>query len=162
MPSARTLHVACVFGALLAMVVPAPANAQTGDGQLAAASAFAKQIVRLIGENRYAEAWASLYPLHQEAAPLDRYVACEDLTPIPGRITSLRTMRAWHAPVDIAGLPDRIPGTKVTLRIVITDASIAARAIIVKTVGIVRAGERWAWMLPPERYAAYLAGTCPR
>ena len=90
-----------------------------------------------------------------------RYVECENLTPIPGRITSVRALRTWSAPAHVAGLADPVPGMKVKLRIVISEASIPARTVVVKTVAVVRVPQRWAWMLPPARYAAYAAGECP-
>lgn len=150
----------CVLGAFLALA-PAPASGRAVPSRLAAASAFAAHIVRLIGENRYAEAWNSLHPLHQQAAPLERYVACENLTPIPGRIASIRTLRVWDTPVRVAGLPERVRGAKVKLRIVVSDPSALERTAVVKTVGVVRVAGRWAWLLPPSRYDAYAAGECP-
>jgi hypothetical protein len=154
---------ALILAAALAIAVSVPTNATGAEkNRLGSASAFARRIVRLIGENRYAEAWRSLYPLHQQAAPLDRYIACENLTPIAGSITSLRALRAWDAPVDVAGLPNPVAGAKVTLRVVIADPSIRARTVFVKTVGLVTVQKRWTWLLPTDRYAAYLAGICPQ
>jgi hypothetical protein len=147
---------------VLALGLSAPQTADAGKNHLATASAFASRIVRLIGENRYADAWVDLHPLHQQAAPLDRYVECENETPIPGRITSLRTLRTWDAPVHVAGITNPIRGTKVTLRIVIADASIPARVVVITTVGLVRVAQHWVWLLPAARYAAYLAGDCPQ
>jgi hypothetical protein len=143
---------------------PAASSAVAGGrtGQNAhGARTFAIRIVRLLGSNRYAEAWASLHPLHQQVAPLARYVECENLTPIPGRITSVQALRTWSAPAQVAGLADPVPGMKVKLRIVISEASISARTVVVKTVAVVRVPQRWAWLLPPARYAAYAAGECP-
>ena len=152
----------CLVVAVLALGPSATASANDGKGHLAEASAFASRIVRLIGQNRYAEAWTSLHPLHQEAAPLDRYVACENLTPIPGQITSVRALRTWDASVRVAGITDPVQGTKVTLRIVIKNAAIPAKVAVVKTVGLVQVDQHWVWLLPEARYAAYLAGTCPQ
>jgi len=152
--------------ALVAISLGGPAASRALAGGAAGqnaqgARAFAIRIVRLLGSNRYAEAWASLHPLHQEVAPLSRYVECESLTPIPGRITSIRALRTWSAPAQVAGLADPVPGMKVKLRIVISEASIPARTVVVKTVAVVRVPQRWAWLLPPSRYAAYAAGECP-
>jgi hypothetical protein len=151
-----------VLAALIGLGNVTPAPAAVGNNRRATASAFASRIVRLIGENRYAEAWASLHPLHQQVVPLERYVECENLTPVPGQITSLRTLRAWNAAVDVAGLPSPVPGTKVKLRIVLADASIPARVVVVKTVALVKVARHWVWSLPRARYAAYLAGDCPQ
>jgi hypothetical protein len=152
--------------AFVAISLGSPAASSAVDrgvtGQNAkGARAFAIRIVRLLGSNRYAEAWASLHPLHQEVAPLARYVECENLTPIPGRITSVRALRTWSAPAHVAGLSAPVPGMKVKLRIVISEASISAQTVVVKTVAVVRVPQRWAWLLPAARYAAYAAGECP-
>jgi hypothetical protein len=158
----RTARSACVLATLLALGICTPKSADAGSNRFADARAFAARIVHLIGENRYAEAWVSLHPLHQQAAPLERYVQCENLTPIVGRITSIRTLRAWDALVHVAGLPNPVRGMKVTLRIVIADASIPARVVVVKTVGLVKVAQHLVWLLPAARYAAYLAGECPQ
>ena len=152
----------CLVVALLTLSLSAAQSANVGKSHFAEVSTFASRIVRLIGENRYAEAWASLHPLHQLAAPIERYVECENLTPITGLITSVRRLRVWDAPVHVAGLPSPVRGTKVTLRIVIVDDSIPARIVVVKTVGLVQVARRWVWLLPADRYAAYLAGDCPQ
>jgi len=151
-----------VCATVLAFGVVAPQTAEAGQKRLPAPSAFASRIVRLIGENRYADAWLDLHPLHQQAAPLERYVACENETPIPGRVTSVRTLRVWDAPVHVSGITNALPGTKVRLRIVISDAPIPASVVVVKTVELVPVAEHWVWLLPPARYAAYLAGDCPQ
>jgi hypothetical protein len=136
-------------------------HAANDRGRFAQAGAFATRIVRLIGANRYAEAWNSLLPLHQQAAPVERYVLCENETPIPGRVAAVRVLRVWDAPVRVAGVADPARGTKVTVRIEIADESIPARVAVVKTISLVRAAHHWAWLLPAPRYAAYVAGTCP-
>jgi hypothetical protein len=145
---------------VLALAAPQPAAA--GNDRLASAGAFALRIVRLIGANDYADAWTYLHPLHQQAAPRDRYVECENQTPIPGAITRIKIVRAWDASVHVAGLGTPVAGTKVMLRLVITDASIPAQVTVTKTVGLTQVSRRWVWMLPADRYAAYVAGECPR
>jgi hypothetical protein len=152
--------------ALVAILLGRPAASRAVDGGVEAhdahgARTFAIRVVRLLGSNRYAEAWAGLHPLHQEVAPLARYVECENLTPIPGRVTSVRALGTWSAPAHVAGLAAPVPGMKVKLRIVISEESIPARTVVVKTVAVVRVPQRWAWLLPPVRYAAYAAGECP-
>ena len=158
----RVWIVPTVCATVLALGLLAPQTADAGRNHRATASAFASRIVLLIGENRYADAWVDLHALHQQAAPLDRYVQCENETRIPGRITSVRTLRTRDAPVHVAGITNPIRGTNVTLRIVIAAASIPARVVVVKTVGLVRVAQHWVWLLPPARYAAYLAEDCPQ
>jgi hypothetical protein len=136
-------------------------DAANGHGRFASARAFATRIVRLIGADRYAEAWNSLLPLHQQAAPLERYVLCENETPIPGRVAAVRVLRVWDAPVRVAGLADPVRGTKVKVRIEIADESIRARVAVVKTISLVPVAHHWVWLLPAARYAAYIAGNCP-
>jgi hypothetical protein len=137
------------------------ADAASDHGRFASAGALATRIVRLIGANRYAEAWNSLLPLHQQAAPLERYVLCENETPIPGRVTAVRMLRVWDAPVRVAGVGDPVRGTKVKVRIEIADESIPARVTVAKTIGLVPVAHHWAWLLPAARHAAYFASNCP-
>ena len=136
-------------------------HAANDRGRFAQAGAFATRIVRLIGANRYAEAWNSLLPLHQQAAPLERYVLCENETPIPGRVTAVRVLRIWDAAVRVAGVADPVRGTKVKVRIEIADESLPARVVVGKTISLVPVAHHWVWLLPAARYAAYVAGTCP-
>ncbi len=114
------------------VVLPAPACALADRNHPVDAGTFAARIVRLIAENDYADAWVFLHPLHRRAAPLERYVQCENLTPIRARLGSVRAIRV------IDGAP------------------------IVETVGLVPAAHGWVWLLPAARYAAYLAGGCPQ
>jgi len=138
------------------VVLPAPACALADRNHPVDAGTFAARIVRLIAENDYADAWVFLHPLHRRAAPLERYVQCENFTPIRARLGSVRAIRVRRALVRVAGTPEPLNGTKVTLRIVIDGAP------IVETVGLVPAAHGWVWLLPAARYAAYLAGGCPQ
>ena len=78
---------------------PASASGRRAD--------FLMRIVQLLAANRYAEAWPSLNPLQQSIAPLQTYVACESLSPVPGHLVSLRTMRVRRETVRV--LPERPP-----------------------------------------------------
>jgi hypothetical protein len=107
---------------------------------------FLSHVVRLLVANRYADAWYSLDPADQELAPEPVYVACESLTPIPGRLVALRALRVGH---------DRI-GVAVRFRLRIADMGAATTVDL--TAHAVVAGRRWAWILPPARRALYRDG----
>jgi len=144
-----------------ALVLPTGTSAAGATRDLIRARMLAVRVVGLVVQNRYAEAWASLYPLHQQAAPLDRYVACENESAITVGLAGVRVLRVWTAAVRAAGAPRSITGAKVRLRIVLADESLSEQFALVKTVSLVRVAGRWAWILPPARYAAYAAGDCP-
>jgi hypothetical protein len=108
---------------------------------------FLSHAVRLLAANRYADAWKSLDPADQKLAPEPVYVACESLTPIPGRLVSLRVTRVGH---------DRI-GVVVRFRLRLAAPGLPEEAVALTAHAVV-AGHRWAWILPPARRALYRAG----
>jgi hypothetical protein len=108
---------------------------------------FLSHIVRLLVENRYANAWKWLDTADQKLAPKPVYVACESLTPIPGHLVSLRTVGVGH---------DRI-GVVVHFRLQIGEAGFSPTTVALNAHAVV-AGRRWAWILPPARRALYRQG----
>ena len=107
---------------------------------------FLSHVVRLLVANRYADAWQSLDPADRQLAPEPVYVACESLTPIPGRLASLRALHVGH---------DRV-GVAVRFRLRIAEAGFTTTVVL--TAHAVVAGRRWAWILPPARRALYRDG----
>lgn len=103
-----TACAAILVGATAIVGTSAAATARRQRPHPAGAPAdFLTRIVQLLAANRYAEAWPSLNPLQQSIAPLQTYVACESLSPVPGHLVSLRTMRVRQETVRV--LPERPP-----------------------------------------------------
>jgi len=122
--------------------------------------AFVERVVRLVSANRYREAWQSLNPLHQRAAPLSRYVYCEQLTPIPGSLTSLRILSVARSQVNVTSNIRR-DGYAVEVRLVIAGRPVPEGVVITHVFHAVASAGEWTWVLPPARLAAYRHGRCP-
>ena len=105
----------------------------------------------MVSENRYAEAWTYLYPAQQRLVLRERYAVCEQLTPIPGRLVSIRATRVWQDSI----------GTVVSFRLRIAGAPVQEGVPVTVTAHAVRTEGHWAWLLPRERLARYRADRCP-
>jgi hypothetical protein len=121
---------------------------------------FLKGVVRQIAGNHYARAWESLAPVQKRLVPKGEYVRCESATPIPGRLTSLKVVRTFDEPVQIAGADATVVSTAVTFRLKITEAALHDSVVLTHTVHAVPSGTRWAWILPPDRLELHRSGTC--
>jgi hypothetical protein len=121
---------------------------------------FLEGVITAIAANDYAQAWQSLHPFHQAAAPEEEYVACEALSPIPGTLESLLPVRVRRRPVTVAGLPTTVRGVAVTFRLRFADRALRAHAAVTLTASAVRVDGRWAWMLPLARYELYRDDAC--
>ena len=123
---------------------------------------FATRIVQLIAENRYADAWTSLYPAHQQVAPRKVYVGCELRSPIPGHLASVHVLRIYDTPAALGG-GRFAPSKAVVMRIEISagEALAAPPVVVNNTVHAVPVHGRWRWILPAWRLEEYRAGHCP-
>ncbi len=137
--AALSLSTVLLAGAGVASSAPQPHGSPTH---------FLARIIRLLAANRYAEAWKWLDPSDQRLAPEPVYVACESLTPVPGRLVSLRTLHVGH---------DRI-GVAVRFQLHFAEDGIPQVTTVVLTAHAIIAGHRWAWILPPARRALYRRG----
>ncbi len=136
------------------------AEAAAHLGAPGGASAFVRRVVRLIAENRYDEAWPLLHPAHRRAAGRNEFVRCERLSPIPGVVVSVRAGAAVDEPVLVTAGELR-PSRAVPVEVVLLDVATSERIVVRDNVHAIRVGGRWAWVLPPERFAHYRADTCP-
>jgi hypothetical protein len=150
----RLLIVALVF-AVAVVALSRPAGAQRQDPV-----AFLSQTLRLIAANRYAEAWQTLHPLDRAVAPLDAYVRCEALSPIPGRLASLRVLDVRRELVRIAPRAARQPSVAVRFRLTIAGAAVPAGVVVTPTVHAVAVDGGWAWILPLRRFELYRTNGC--
>jgi hypothetical protein len=146
----RLLIVAFVFAAL-----SAPAGAQRQDPV-----AFLSQTLRLIAGNRYTEAWQTLHPLDRAVAPLDAYVRCESLSPIPGHLTSLRVLDVRRELVRVAPHGALQTSVAVRFRLTIAGPAVPAGIVVTPTVHAVAVDGGWAWILPLHRFELYRTSGC--
>jgi hypothetical protein len=122
--------------------------------------AFLRATVAQIAANDYAGVWETLLPAQQKLVPRPRYVRCESASPIPGRLASLRVLGARDEQIEVAGTHGLSATKAVTVRIVITEPRLEESVVVVHTVHAVRAGDRWAWILPPKRLALDSSANC--
>lgn len=121
---------------------------------------FLKGVVRQIAGNHYARAWESLAPIQKRLVPESEYVRCESASPIPGRLTSLKVVRTFDEPVQVAGADTTVTSAAVTFRLEITQPVLHDSVVLTHTVHAVPTGTRWAWILPPDRLELHRSGTC--
>jgi hypothetical protein len=122
--------------------------------------AFVEHVVRLVAANRYREAWEGLNPVDQRVVPLTAYVSCETLTPIPGRLVSLRVLSVTRSAVDLTPTA-RVSGVAVRLRLVIAGHALPQGVVIEHVFHAVASNGSWTWVLPPARFEQYRRGECP-
>jgi hypothetical protein len=143
---------------IVASVADARLRFRDASGSPSGAARFTEHVVRLVAANRYAAAWTLLYPAHRDLVSRSAYARCESLSPIPGRLASVRVLSVASGRVRVAGEDAALPGASVQVRLVITGL---ARVVVTHTFHAVRADGRWTWILPPSRYRLYLRGSCP-
>jgi len=153
--------VALATGACTAVALGAHAGGDDAATNREAAR-FAAHAVRLLAENRYAEAWEVLLPAHQRVVSRPDYAECERTSLIPGNVRSLTVAWVADESVAVAGLPGQTATKAVAVRLVITDAVVPEGVVIEHVVHVVRSGAGWAWILPAARYDSYRAGACAK
>lgn len=122
---------------------------------------FLRGVVRQIAANHYAQAWQTLAPGQQRLVPENEYVRCESASPIPGRLASIKVVRAFDELVAVAGTGRALVSAEaVTFRLEITEPALDESVVVTHTVHAVPAGSRWAWILPPSRFELHRSGFC--
>ena len=151
---------------LLALVVLAAAPAvavgdAAGQTRSGGATPFLSHVVRLLPANNYEAAYPLLHPGQRRLVSAGEYVACEETSPIPGRLTSLRTLRSTTEKIPFAGTgTQRVASTAVTFELQLTGSLPGETATVVVTAHAVVVGGRWAWILSARRLALHRSGTC--
>lgn len=78
---------------VLAGALTAAAGDAYGQTRRSDAAPFLSHVVRLIAANDYATAYPLLHPAQRRLAKVVDYVNCEQLSPVPGKLSSLRVLR---------------------------------------------------------------------
>jgi hypothetical protein len=154
--------VAVATAAVATGLVPSSveANAQPAARAPGDASAFMADVVRLVAANRYGPAWEHLDPRQQRMVPRSRYVACEQLTAIPGHVESLAVLDRRTTTLVVPGTATGAPAEAVTIRLTIAGDRHGERAVVRHTFHAVWVDEAWRWFLPEQRLRTYLSGGC--
>lgn len=143
-------------GALAAASADAYAQTRHGD-----AVTFLDHVVRLLAANDYEAAYPLLHPQQRRLVSAAEYVACEETTPIPGRLTSLRVLQSTRERIHVAGTQSRrVLSTAVTFELQLTGSIPGESATIDLTAHAVSVSGRWAWILSARRLALHRSGTC--
>jgi hypothetical protein len=130
-----------------------------GGGSSAAPKDDPKQVARnvldLIVNNHYTEAWDGLHPVDQAVAPRTEYVGCESRSPVIAKPLSVKVVRVTKESVGL-GDGKFLDSTAVDLRL-----GFAGGFHLVHTVHLVASDGQWRWILPSWRYRDYKADRCP-
>jgi hypothetical protein len=146
---------------VLAGALAAVAGDAYGQTRRADAAMFLGHVVRLLAANDYRAAYPLLHPQQRRLISAEEYVACEQASPIPGRLTSLRVLRSATEKIHVAGTSaGRVPATAVTFELQLTGTLPSESATIDLTAHAVAVGGRWTWILSPRRFALHRSGTC--
>ena len=94
----------------------------------------------------------------ERVAKRDVYVSCESQSPIPGKLTSVTVVDIADEDVQVAG-QGTTHGKAVRVKLSIT--GVGEPIVLTHTGHAVAVGDHWTWILPPERFAEYVAGRCP-
>jgi hypothetical protein len=154
---------AVAFGVSAATVVLLSATLggdETSAQPIETPSHFVSRTVVTIGRDDYEGAWASLYPPHQEIAPLDEYVACEMKTPLGWKIRSLRVLRVSDRMVHVPGASEDVAAKAVTLRLRVLESAVGLEEAFSHTFTAVPVGSEWSWILTPSQYRRYKTHSC--
>ena len=143
-------------GALVSAAGNAYGQSRRGD-----AVPFLDHVVRLLAANDYAAAYPLLHPGQRRLVSAAEYVSCEQTSPIPGKLTSLRVLRSARERIHVAGTSTgRVPSTAVTFELQLTGSLAGESETVDLTAHAVTVGGRWTWILSARRLALHRSGTC--
>lgn len=146
---------------LLAGALGAASADADGQTRRSDAAPFLSHVVRLLVANDYRAAYPLLHPRQRQLVSAAEYVACEQTSPIPGKLTSLRILRSTTENIHVAGTPaGRVRSTAVTFELELTGSLPGETATINLTAHAVSVGGRWTWILSARRLALHRSGAC--
>ena len=151
---------------LFALVVLAGALAAAsadayGQARRVDAVTFLDQVVRFLAANNYEAAYPLLHPQQRRLVSAAEYVSCEQMSPIPGRLTSLRVLETKRERIHVAGTQTwRVASTAVTFELRLVGTVPGESTTVDLTAHAVSVAGRWAWILSARRLALHRSGTC--
>jgi hypothetical protein len=150
--------------AALIVLIAAFAAATTdayGQTRRTDAVTFLDHVVRLLAANDYQAAYPLLHPEQRRLVTAWQYVACEQMSLVPGKLTSLRVLQTKRERIHVAGTkPGRVTSTAVSFELQIAASRHQQTATIDLTAHAVSVRGRWTWILPAPRLALYRSGAC--
>ena len=150
------------FIALAAALTAAAGNAYgQGRARSGDAAPFLRHVVRLIAANDYAAAYPLRHPAQRRLLDPVDYVACEEMSPIPGTLSSLRVLRTTQERIHVAGTSTgRVASTAVSFELQFTSPLHHDSATVRMTAHAVSVAGRWTWILSARRLALDRSGSC--
>jgi hypothetical protein len=146
--------------ALATALAAVPGNA-SGQVRRGDAVPFLDHVVRLLAANDYEGVYPLLHPQQRRLVSAAEYVACEQSSPIPGRLSSLRVVETRRERIHVAGTAaGRVPSTAVSFELRLTGSAPGESATVDLTAHAVSVAGRWTWILSARRLALHRSGTC--
>ena len=134
---------------------------QTGPTAERSSIRFLDHVVRLLAANDYRAAYPLLDPAQRRLFSADEYVACEQMSPVPGTLTSLRVLDSRREQIHVAGASmQRVLSTAVRFELRLTGLLPGEDATVDLTAHAVSVAGRWTWILSARRLTLHLSGTC--
>lgn len=122
---------------------------------------FLDHVVRLLAANDYRAAYPLLDPAQRRLFSADEYVACEQMSPIPGTLTSLRVLDSRRERIHVAGASmQRVLSMAVRFELRLTGSLPGEAATVDLTAHAVSVAGRWTWILSARRLTLHRSGTC--
>jgi hypothetical protein len=122
---------------------------------------FVTTLIRDLGSGRTGEAWDLLHPLHQEGVSRAQYVSCERGDGFGGRVTEIDVLEVKEEQATIPGQFEQRPSTAVTVGVTLDVPEADAPEKFTLTAHVFETEGKWAWVIGPVDYAAYMTGSCP-
>jgi hypothetical protein len=122
---------------------------------------FVTTLIEDLGDGRTGKAWDLLHPLHREKVPRARYIECESRDPFGGTVTAVDVLEVKKEPATIPGQFGQTPSTAVTVGVTLAVPDTAAPEKFTLTAHVFETDGKWAWVIGPVDYAAYMTGNCP-
>ena len=121
---------------------------------------FLRGVVTKIAANDYGAVWQTLHPAQQRVATRQVYVQCEQLSPIPGHLDSIRLVKAASERIAIAGDDGKVESEAATFRVTISEPALNDEVVVPMTVHAVAVKGQWRWILSPKRFELYRSKSC--
>jgi len=158
-PTMRAARLLCTMA--LVAVVAAGCGATAPPEPSQPPGEFVRNLVTELYHGQTGKAWDQLHPLHQAAVSRSRYIECERIAPLPGKARRIDIVKVVKAKTAIPGQTGKVPSTEVTFRVLLELPGFSSPELITGTAHVFNVDGRWAWVIGPNDYPAYAAGSCP-
>lgn len=122
---------------------------------------FVTALIQDLGAGETGKAWELLHPLHRREIPRALYVRCEGRDGFGGEVTKVDVLEVKEEPATIPGRFGQRPSTAVTVGVTLDVPELEQPERFTLTAHVFDNEGRWAWVVGPVDYAAYMTGTCP-